>query len=75
MNMPINMMWPMLQENLKKMLADAGLHGLALTVEPEGLRISHPSGRGYLITPESEHDEVMNIISEILKPEGAGNGQ
>lgn len=74
MGMPISMMWPMLQENLKKMLADISLHGLALTVEPEGLRISHPGGASYVITPESEHDEVMRIIGEILKPEGASNG-
>ena len=66
MGMPIKMMWPTIQENLEKMLADKSLHGLALTVEPEGLRISCPGRDGCLITPESEHDEVMDIIGEIL---------
>lgn len=72
MNMPIKMMWPTIQENLEKMLADKSLHGLALVVEADGLRISHPAGESYLITPESEHDEVMEIIGGILK--GGDNG-
>ena len=66
MGMPINMMWPMVQENLGKLCTDKKMQGLTLSIESEGLRVTDKNGLDKLILPDATYEEVSEIIEGVL---------
>jgi hypothetical protein len=64
MPLPINMIFPKIQEEFKKIIESGEMAGLVVSVEKTGVAFVH--GRlNILITPDMEYDEIIKKVDEL----------
>jgi hypothetical protein len=64
MPLPINMIFPKIQEEFKKIIESGEMAGLVVSVEKTGVAFVHDS-LNILITPDMEYDEIIKKVNEL----------
>ena len=65
MPVPINMMFPKIQEEFKKIVDSQVLERVSLSFEENGVKVFSPSGEFVLITPDMDYERVLVAVDEI----------
>ena len=59
---PINMIFPKIQEEFKKIIEVGDFAGLVITVEREGVKFDFKNDSGIFITPDMSLEELKAVI-------------
>ena len=72
MPLPINMIFPKIQEEFRKIIYSGDMEGFTAEIIASGVFISL-HGNSVVITPEIEYDEIISLLSGLW--EAVSNGE
>lgn len=65
MPLPINIIFPKIQEEFKKIIDSGDLEGSNFAIEKDGILVSVGDAGSVLITPEMEYDEIIKLFTAL----------